>query len=47
METRLSGGESDQGCDNLYIAVEGESRTVWEGWQAAVVQIQYFVFSSR
>jgi hypothetical protein len=25
MEMRLSGGENDQGCDDLFIAVEGGS----------------------
>jgi hypothetical protein len=31
METRLSGGESDQCLDELFIAVEGESPTVCRG----------------
>jgi hypothetical protein len=27
-KTWLSGGESDQGCDDIFIAVESKSRTV-------------------
>jgi hypothetical protein len=37
METRLSDGESDQGCDDLFIEVEGGSQTVWGWWPAMVV----------
>jgi hypothetical protein len=37
METRMSGWESGQGWYDLFIAVEGESREVQEGWPAAVV----------
>jgi hypothetical protein len=47
METQLCGGESDQGQDDLFITVEGESRAVRGGWHMVVVQIQYFGFSSR
>jgi hypothetical protein len=43
----LSGGESVQGWDNLYIAVEGESWTVLKGWPAVVVRIQCFRFGLR
>jgi hypothetical protein len=46
IETRWSGGESDQSWDDLFIAVMDESRTVRGGWPAAVVWIQYFGFSS-
>jgi hypothetical protein len=38
METQLSGGESDQGGDDFFIAVEGGSRAVRGGWLAAVVR---------
>jgi hypothetical protein len=47
METRLSGGESDHGWDDLFIAVEGGSQMVWGGWPVAVVRIQCFGFRSR
>jgi hypothetical protein len=47
MEKQLSGGESDQGWDVLFIAVKGGSRAVWGGWPIAVVWIQCFSFSSR
>jgi hypothetical protein len=39
METRLSGGESGRGLDNIFIAMEGVSRAVWGGWSLLVVQI--------
>jgi hypothetical protein len=39
IETRLSGGESGQGWDDLFIAVEGGSRAVWGGWPTVVVHI--------
>jgi hypothetical protein len=38
METQLSGGESDQGGDDFFIAVEGGSRAVRGGWLAVVVR---------
>jgi hypothetical protein len=47
MDTWLSGGESDQGRDDLFIAVEGGSRVVRGGWLAMVVWIQYFGFRLR
>jgi hypothetical protein len=47
METRLSGGESSQGWDDLFIGLEGGSRTVRGGWPVAVVWIQCFSSSSR
>jgi hypothetical protein len=43
----LSGGESDQDCDDIFIAVEDRSWMVRGGWSAAVAQIQCFGFSSR
>jgi hypothetical protein len=46
METRLSGRESGQSLDALYIAVEGGSRAVWGGWLAVAVRIQCFSFDS-
>jgi hypothetical protein len=36
----VSGGENGQGWDDLFIAVEGESRAVRGGWPMAVVRIQ-------
>jgi hypothetical protein len=33
METRLSGGENDQDCYDLFIAMEGGSRAVRGGGQ--------------
>jgi hypothetical protein len=47
METRLSGEESGQGLDDVFIAVEGGSWVVWRGWPMAVEQIQCFGFGSR
>jgi hypothetical protein len=47
IETQLSGGESDQGWGDLFIAVEGGSQAVQGGWLAAAVQIQCFDFSSK
>jgi hypothetical protein len=40
MKTWLSGGESDQCWDDLFIAVYGESRTVQRGWSAVMVRIK-------
>jgi hypothetical protein len=31
----------------FFIAVEGRSRTVWEGWPTVIVQIQCFSFCLR
>jgi hypothetical protein len=31
IETQLSDEKTDQGWDDLFVAVEGESRTVWGG----------------
>jgi hypothetical protein len=42
----LSGGESDQSWNDIFIAAEGGSRVVWGG-PAEVVQIQCFSFDSR
>jgi hypothetical protein len=42
MKTWLSGWESSQSEDDLFIAVEGESRMVQGGWSTAVVRIQCF-----
>jgi hypothetical protein len=47
METWMTGGDSGQGRDDLFIAMECRSWTVWGGWTVAVVQIQCFGFSSR
>jgi hypothetical protein len=47
MHTRLSGGESGQGWDDIFIAVGGGSQAVRGGWPAAVVWIQFFDFGSR
>jgi hypothetical protein len=44
---RLSGGESDQGVDDLFIAGEGASWIVRGGWPVVVVWIQCFDFGSR
>jgi mannose-6-phosphate isomerase-like protein (cupin superfamily) len=46
---RLSGDESDQCCDDIFIVVEGESQTVRGGWPVtvAVAQMQCFGFGSR
>jgi hypothetical protein len=45
METRLSGGENDQGWDDLFIAVEGWSQAVWGGWPVAVVWLNASVLA--
>jgi hypothetical protein len=47
IETQLSGKESGQDYDNLFIVVEGESQAVRRWWLVAVVHIQCFNFSSR
>jgi hypothetical protein len=47
MEMRLSDGESRQDWDDLFIAVEGWSRTVLGVWPMTVEQIQYLNFGSR
>jgi hypothetical protein len=47
IKTWLSGGESNQIWDDLFIAVEGESQTVRGGWSMMVVWIQYFGFGLR
>jgi hypothetical protein len=47
MDTRLSDGKSDQGCDDLFIIVEDESQAVRGGCPVKVAQIQYFSFCSR
>jgi hypothetical protein len=47
MEKRLSGGENDQGWDDIFITVEGDSRVVRGGWPMGVVRIQCFDFGSR
>jgi hypothetical protein len=39
---RMSGGESEQDCNNLFIAAEGGSRTVWRGRSMTVVRIQCY-----
>jgi hypothetical protein len=45
MEMRLSDGESDQGRDDIFIAVEGVSRAVWGGWPIAMVQFNASVLA--
>jgi hypothetical protein len=47
METQLSGGESDKGQNDLFIATEGESRTIHGGWPTVVLWIQCSSFGSR
>jgi hypothetical protein len=47
IKTQLNGGESDQGWDDLFIAVESESRVVQREWSTDMVWIQCFSFSSR
>jgi hypothetical protein len=47
METWLSGEESGQDWDDIFIVVEGSSRSVRVGWPVVVVLIQCFGFSSR
>jgi hypothetical protein len=47
MKTRLSGGKSGPDWDDIFIAVEGGSRTIRGGWPVAVVRIQCFSFGSR
>jgi hypothetical protein len=49
MNIRLNSGESDQCCDDIFVAVEGKNRVVRGGWPVAVVlvQIQCFIFGSR
>jgi hypothetical protein len=47
MEMLLSGGGSGRGRDNLFIAMEGESRAIHGGWSVAVVRIQCFGFDWR
>jgi hypothetical protein len=47
METRLSGEESNQDWDDLFIAVEGGTHVVRGGWTDMVMQIQCFSFDSR
>jgi hypothetical protein len=43
----LSGGESDQVSDDLFIVVEGSSQAVQGEWPTVVVQIQCFSFDLR
>jgi hypothetical protein len=47
MEIKMSGEESDQGRDDIFLAVEGGSWVVRGGWPATVVWIQCFSFGSR
>jgi hypothetical protein len=47
MQTQLSGGESDQYLDDIFIVVEGGSRAVRGEWSTAVVRIQCFGFGSK
>jgi hypothetical protein len=47
IETQLRGGKSGQCWDDLFIAVNGVSRTVRGGWLAVVMRIQCFSFDSR
>jgi hypothetical protein len=41
------GGESEQGWDDIFIAVDGGCRAVLGGWPAAAVRIQCFSFILR
>jgi hypothetical protein len=47
MQTQLSGGESGQCLDDIFIVVEGGSRAVRGEWPTAVVRIQCFGFGSK
>jgi hypothetical protein len=47
MEIKMSGEESDQGRDDIFLAVEGGSWVVRGGWPATVVWIPCFSFGSR
>jgi hypothetical protein len=44
---QLSGMESDQCWDELFIVVEGESQMIRVGWPVMMVRIQYFDLDSR